>query len=180
MRIPFQLLFSILIVIILASCGEHHPVKTITTSIDTTAGAHNDSTVMLTPSIVDSSVNPNAAFNVSAMIGADIDSVRKILGKSMSEPEPNDASMEEWSNLFYKSSNLYKTKPSLLVTFYPNTRKVKNYFLSASVLPNEVTTDIAPLLELCNVTKTDPRYTITAVPVVGAKSVYTGILITAK
>jgi len=114
-------------------------------------------------------------FDIPALAGKNIDEVRTVLGDSGNKYlDPTSLQLEmgatEWSNQWDKDGY------TLLVTFHPVTRVVKDFFI-ASTTPAE---DKNPLLlaPLVNIDAKSKNYTIKPVKQLKNPSLYTGIIIT--
>ena len=123
-----------------------------------------------------STVKP--VFNVPALIGKNIDKVRKELGKPVNkEIEPNklqkNLSVETWENSFEKEGH------NLLVTFNPKTREVTDFFLNTDD-PTGLASNYEDMVAICGAKEGDENYTIEPVPTIKNKSKYTGIKIIKK
>ena len=117
-------------------------------------------------------------FDVSSLIGKNIDEIRKILGKpSDKEIEPTKLQMkmkfDSWDNSFEKDRH------SLLVTFNPQNRQVVDFFIGTTE-PSGCTSDYSDLLQICNVTNENSKYSIEPVPTIKDNTKFTGIKIVAK
>ena len=111
------------------------------------------------------------AFDVPALVGKNIDQIRKRLGTPVDrhiEPPPT-VSTDEWSNEFHHDGR------SLLVTYNPKTRQVEDFFVGDDTASAPIT-DYSPLLPVVNAKESSPDYYIEPVPAMG-ESGYTGIKI---
>jgi len=71
---------------------------------------------------------PQVTFDIPALIGKNIDEVRKVLGKPLENPpDPSKPKKEHFENLYDKEEQL------LLIYFYPNTRKIESFHIVSSV-----------------------------------------------
>lgn len=117
-------------------------------------------------------------FNLPLIIGKDINDVRKALESPIDkdiEPTKLQAKMgvDEWNNNFEKEGF------TLVVTFNPKTRKVIDFFIGTKD-PSGTTNDYSDLLQKCNVTNDNPKYSIIPVPAIKDNTKYTGIRIMEK
>ena len=152
----FQLIASI---ILLTSCGSSSSTEPTTA----TTIAKTDIKVV---------------YDVPSLIGKNIDEIRKVLGKpSDTEIEPTKLQMkmkfDSWDNSFEKDGR------TLLVTFNPQNRQVVDFFIETTD-PSGSTSDYSDLLQICNVTNDNPKYSIEPVPTIKDNTKYTGIKIVAK
>ena len=151
----FQLIAAI---ILLTSCGSSSSTEPTTTTIPKT--------------------DIKAVYDVPSLIGKNIDEIRRVLGKpSDKEIEPTKLQMkmkfDSWDNGFEKDGR------TLLVTFNPQNRQIVDFFIETTD-PSGSTSDYSDLLQICNVTNDNPKYSIEPVPAIKDKTKYTGIKIVAK
>ncbi len=113
-------------------------------------------------------------FDVPALVGKNIDDVRRSLGNPSDKMrEPPDASYSEWDNRFHKQGY------TLLVTFNPKTREVVDFFLPTRE-PSGKTPDYRDLLTVTNSRVTAQNYYVTPVPIREYPGEYSGIKIVKK
>lgn len=115
-------------------------------------------------------------FDVPNLIGKNIDEIVNILGTPKNSPEPKQGQLSanrEWEKNFEKDGS------ELLVTYNYDTKKVKDFFVSASdeVYENR---DKEKLLKITNTNETDIKYSVSFVKSMRDTSRFTGILITPK
>lgn len=108
-------------------------------------------------------------FDIPALMGKSIDEIRDILGPpTESKLEPTELQskigVDEWSNNFENGGR------ELLVTFYPDSRKVKDFFI-----PGE---DGMAINRMCNLKPEHDFYKVERVPMLAHRSRITGIIIT--
>jgi hypothetical protein len=158
-KILFKTFQLIVATILLTSCGSSSSTEpTATTSITKT--------------------DIKAVYDVPSLIGKNIDEIRKVLGKpSDKEIEPTKLQMkmkfDSWDNSFEKEGC------TLLATFNPQNRRVADFFIETTD-PSGSKSDYSDLLQICNVTNDNPKYSIEAVPTIKDNTKYTGIKIVAK
>jgi hypothetical protein len=116
------------------------------------------------------------SFDVPSLIGKNIDEVATILGTPKNSPEPKAGQLSanrEWEKNFEKDGS------QLLVTYNYDTKKVKDFFVSASdeVYENR---DKEKLLKITNTNETDIKYAVSFVKSMRDSSRFTGILVTPK
>jgi len=71
---------------------------------------------------------PQVTFDVPALIGKNIDQVRKVLGKSEdTSPDPSRASVKGYTNWYHKNGQ------ALLIDFDPHTRKITRFYIHPAV-----------------------------------------------
>jgi len=71
---------------------------------------------------------PQVTFDIPALIGKNIDEVRKVLGKPLENPpDPSQPQKKHFENLYDKEGQ------SLLIYFYPDTRKIESFHIVSSV-----------------------------------------------
>ena len=151
----FQLIAA---TILWTSCGSSSSTEPTTTSFNKT--------------------DIKAVYDVPLLIGKNIDEIRKVLGKpSDKEIEPTKLQMkmkfDSWDNSFEKDGR------TLLVTFNPQNRQVVDFFIETTD-PSGSTSDYSELLQICNVTNDNPKYSIEPVPTIKDNTKYTGIKVVAK
>lgn len=124
------------------------------------------------------STKEEQAFNVPALIGLNIDSARKLLGNSITSVETIEPSkkelksgIQEWTNYFDK--NGYE----LEVRFNPQTRNIKNLFMTARDTSNH-DIDYEKILKICNLQEDNNNYTVEKS--ILNDGVLSGIIITRK
>lgn len=131
------------------------------------------------PSSTESNTNTqsNFVFDVPALIGKNIDSIRTTLGNPKDNPmdltgEQLKLGAKEWSNEWGKNGY------SLTVTFNPTTRMVKDFFVGT----NTSAEDKNPLLlvPLANLDQSSKDYEIEPVKQLKNPNLYTGIIITPR
>lgn len=72
---------------------------------------------------------PQVTFDIPALIGKNIDEVRKVLGKPLENPP--DPPLNSKKDYFY---NIYvKNGQSLLILFNPNDRKIEDFHIVSSI-----------------------------------------------
>ncbi len=124
---------------------------------------------------------PASTFDIPALIGKDIDGVRKVLGnpidKAQGIEEPSKEQIElgitEWDNTFEKGEE------SLAVTFNYKTRKIKDFFIPTNDTSSSNQNKLR-LLRVGNLKENDPRYILNFVKAVKDASKITGVIITPK
>lgn len=119
--------------------------------------------------------NIKVVFDVPALIGKNIDEIRKVLGKpSDKEMDPSKLQkknkFDTWDNSFNKDGK------TLLITYNPQNRKVTDFFIE-STDRSGASENYADLLSICNVTRDNAKYLIEPVPVINDNTKYTGIKI---
>lgn len=125
-------------------------------------------------------------FDVPALLGKNIDEIRKILGKPTGKniEAPKDILdkqkllggsyvMQTWDNTF-ESNGL-----GINVEFYIKNRSVKEFFIEAND-PSGVTKDKQRLLLIGNLNEKDPRYSVEFVKAKVDPTSFTGITISPK
>jgi hypothetical protein len=118
--------------------------------------------------------NQHSLFDVPALIGKNIDDVRRMLGNPADKRlEPTDATYNEWDNRFHKAGY------TLLVTFNPKTREVIDFFLPTKDASGK-TTDYNDLLNVSNTKVANQNYFVTPVAIAEYPGEYTGIKIKKK
>ena len=157
-KLLFKNLHFIVAAILLTSCGSSNSTEPTSTSIPKTT--------------------IKAIFDVSSLVGKNIDEVRKVLGKpSEKEIEPTKLQMkmkfDSWDNSFEKDGHI------LLVTFNPQNRQVTDFFIETTD-PSGSTSDYSDLLQLYSITNDNTKYSIEPVPTLKDNTKYTGIKIVAK
>ena len=124
-------------------------------------------------------IDVKMVFDVPSLIGKNIDEIRQVIGMPSDgeqiEPTKQQMKMsfEYWDNSFEKDGK------TLLITFNPQNRKVKEFFISTND-PSGATEDYSDLLLICNVTKNSPEYRVEPVPSISNNKQFTGIIITQK
>ena len=121
----------------------------------TNIGGKNDKSQSAT-----SNKNTNKVFDVSPLIGLNIDSIRKILGQPNTTIEKVEPSKKEiatgtksWTNYF--SKGVYE----LEVRFNPISRNIKNFWISSIDSTNH-SNDYERLLKICNLEDNNSKYSI--------------------
>lgn len=111
-------------------------------------------------------------FDIPALIGKNVDQVKTALGAAKIKDEPTqfqlDMGTEEWSNTISKDGT------DLLVTYHPKTRKVVDFFISASVVEGDQET----LYKVANVKPEASNYRLEFVKANTRPGLYTGLKIT--
>jgi hypothetical protein len=111
-------------------------------------------------------------FDVPALIGKNVDQVKAVLGATKIKDEPTqlqlDMGTDEWSNTITKDG------VDLLVTYHPKTRKVVDFFISASVVEGDQET----LYKVANVKPGASNYRLEFVKANTRPGLYTGLKIT--
>lgn len=110
-------------------------------------------------------------FDVPSLIGKNIDEVKQILGKPSIDKEPTKQQIasgvaDEWEKEFEKDSQ------SLLVTYYPKTKVIVDFFISG--------TDKKALLNIGKLKENDSAYVIEFVKAIKNPSDITGVKISKK
>ena len=114
-------------------------------------------------------------FDVPALLGKNIDEIRKILGQPIGKDiEPTKQQVQTERDFGYWDNEFLKDNLSLIVSFDPKTRKVKDYIISSDT-PIE---DISVWEKQGNLTETDKRYSIKAIDLDRKHLKFTGIIIT--
>ena len=157
-KLLFKTLQLIVAAILLTSCGSSNSTEPNSTSIPKTT--------------------IKTVFDVSSLMGKNINEVRKVLGNpSDKEIEPTKLQMkmkfDSWNNSFEKDGQ------TLLVTFNPQNRQVTDFFIGTTD-PSGTTSDYSDLLQICNVTDDNSQYSIEPVPTLKDNTKYTGIKIMVK
>jgi len=159
-KILFKSFQLIAATILWTSCGSSSSTEPTTTTASTTK------------------TDIKSIYDVPSLIGKNIDEIRKILGKpSDKEIEPTKLQMkmkfDSWDNSFEKDGR------TLLVTFNPQNRQVVDFFIETTD-PSGSTSDYSDLLQICNVTNNNSKYSIEPVPTIKDNTKYTGIKIVTK
>lgn len=114
-------------------------------------------------------------FDVPALIGKDIDQIRKVLGKP-SDKEIEPSKLQKKNNFNTWDNSFEKDGKTLLVTYNPKNRKVTDFFINSDD-PSGASENYADLLIICNVTRNYAKYSIEPVHENIDPSRYTGIKI---
>ncbi len=70
---------------------------------------------------------PQVTFDVPALIGKNIDEVRKVLGKPLENPpDPSNSKEEHYDNIYKKDGQ------TLLISYNLNNRKISSFFIVSS------------------------------------------------
>jgi len=143
--------------------------------IGSSCGSSNDNTKQSSDATKTSIAE---VFDVPLLIGKNIDDVRKILGKPTDkEQEPTKKQMkinfDIWDNSFKKNNR------TLLVTFNTQNRKVIDFFIDTTD-SSGASSDYSDLLQICNVSNENDKYSIVPVPSLKDNTKFTGIKIVAK
>ncbi len=114
---------------------------------------------------------PQFSFDVPSLIGKNIDEVKQALGAPNIDTEPTKQQLDsgvadEWEKEFKKNNE------SLLVTYYPKTKVVTDFFISGS--------DKQSLLNIGNLKEKDSNYVIEFVKAIKNPSDITGVKISKK
>jgi len=111
--------------------------------------------------------------DIAPLLNKSIDDIAVILGKPTDWTEPTKLQMnsgfDTWDNTF-KLPNL-----DIMVTYNPQTRKVKDIFLPTS--ESNGTSDYSSLLQKGNLSESNQSYNIKPVIMARDKSKYTGIIV---
>lgn len=117
-----------------------------------------------------------SVFDVPALMGENIDGVRKVLGKPSDDSQYLEPTGEQMSmGLDTWDNNWSKGGYNLLVTFNPQTGLVTDFFIAAET--NAEQRDWNRLLPIGNLTKADSSYYIERVRSLKDRSRSTGIKI---
>ena len=118
-----------------------------------------------------------AVFDIPALVGLNIDEIKKILGKPTKDDEPTKLQLRngdvEWDKEFTKDGY------TVLVTYDAKTRNVIDLFIPTKD-PSGKTKDYSDLLKIGNLVETDEHYTIKPVSTAIDNESYTGIKIIKK
>ena len=117
---------------------------------------------------------PQAIFDIPALIGKNIDQMASVLGTPTDDSEPSQQQLsfgvKEWSKTFKKGNQ------ELLITYNPRTRTIIDFFIPTTD-PSRKTQDRAGLKSVGNVQDSDPKYALSYVRAIGDPLSFTGLKI---
>lgn len=161
----WKIAITAIIGIMFISAVAQQPKKTTT--------ATKPSPVKTTSRVTTPAPVAQIVFDVSSLIGKNIDEVKQVLGQPTDgeyiEPNESQKSLSgftEWDNTFKKNDE------ELLITFDYKTRKIKDFFISAT---NQ---DKNRLLQIGNLKDNSSDYKIEYVKALKDPSKITGVIIT--
>jgi len=121
-------------------------------------------------------VEVSVIFDLNSLYGKNIDEIVGILGKPENDSEPTELQIQigtkEWDKTFQKGGY------ELLVTYYVDTRKVKDFFVPTND-SSGATKDTQTLKYVSGVNNSN-NYIVSPVKAIKDPTIYTGIIITPK
>ncbi len=113
-------------------------------------------------------------FDLNLLTGKNIDEVVGVLGQPSNDSEPTklqkDMGTKEWEKTFKKDGY------ELLVTYYVDTRGVKDFFISTND-PSGATKDYITLIEVVGINK-ESNFMVKPVKTMKDPNLYTGVIFT--
>lgn len=116
----------------------------------------------------------STVYDLDSLYGKNIDEIVTVLGKPLNDSEPTklqkDSGIKEWEKSFKKDGY------DLLVTYYSDTRDVKDFFISSND-PSGATKDYITLIEVGGIDK-QSKFIVKPVNTIKDPNLYTGVIFT--